>query len=279
ITAWTLRVTRNLAIDTLRRQAKEIGFDQTALGSVDAESEVVLRITVLEAIGHLPEQQRRVIAMRYLLDQSQTEVAGRLGVTPGTVATHTARALKQLRSDLSGRKDQPVMQVTTPEQALSLIGTDHTVSTRITGRMAGGFTADIGVPAIYRGRTGLLGRTRWGRNSPDTIVGTVFDGVVIDVDAQQRPVVTDALSADEAAEFDRISAEVRALHPGERRPGRVGAVLPFGVFVYFDGIRGLIPNSDIPAGIRLERNQSVNVEIADTDPRLGRVSLRISLPD
>ncbi len=279
VTAWTLRVTRNLAIDTLRRQARETGLDQTAVGSIDAESEVVLRMAVQDAIAHLSEQQRRVITLRYLLDHSQAEVAGHLGVTAGTVATHTARALTQLRSDLSGRRDQPAMQITSTQQALSLVGTDHIVSTRITGRIAGGFTADIGIPAIYRGRTGALGRTRWGHNSPDTIVGTVFDAVVIDVDAQQRPVVTDALSPEESAEFDRIVTNVRALNPGERRRGRVGAVLPFGAFVYFDGIRGLIPTSDIPAGLRLERDQSVDVEIVDADPRLGRVSLRIARPD
>lgn len=275
ITAWTLRVTRNLAIDALRRQARETGLDHNTVGGIDAESELVLRLAVLDAIRHLPEQQRRVITMRYLLDQSQAATAGYLGVTKGTVATHTSRALNQLRSHLTERKD--VMHITSTEQALSLVGTDHVVSTRITGRSKGGFTADVGIPAIYYSRIGPLGRCRWGRNSPDTIIGTVFDGVVIDVDAQRRPVVTDVLSGDDAAEFEHILDEVRALRPGERRHGRVAAILPFGVFVHFDGIRGLIPRSAIPAG-GLEPEQSVEVEIVEADPRLGRVSLRIARP-
>jgi RNA polymerase sigma factor (sigma-70 family) len=277
VTAWTLRVTRNLAIDVLRRQAHETGLDQATVAGIDVESEIVLRLAVREAIRHLPEQQRRVIALRYLLDQSQAEAASHLGVTAGTVATHTTRALKQLRSHLSERKD--AMHITSTEQAMGLIGTDHAVSTRITGRSGGGFTADIGIPAIYFSRIGPLGRTRWGRNCPDTIIGTVFDGVVIDIDTQQRPVVTDVLSGDDAAEFNHILAEVRALRPGERRRGRVGAVLPFGVFVYFNGIRGLIPRASIPAGAGLEPEQSVDVEIVDTDARLGRVSLRIAQPE
>lgn len=284
VTAWTLRVTRNLAIDVVRRRARERELDGIELACVDFESEIVLRLAVLDAIGELPERQRRVIALRYLLDHSQAEVATDLGVGLGTVATHVHRALRWLRASLADapipptRRDDQPMKITPADQAAGLIGTDHTVSTRITGRSGRrGFAVDIGIPAIYYGRGQLRG-PRWGRSSPDTIIGTVLDCVVIDLDDDRVPVVTDALSGNSAARFDQAQSQIGELRPGDQRHGRVGVVLSFGSFVEFDGLRGLVNSSDIDPTEPLHTGQEVDVEIVDTNPGLGRISLRIPDP-
>lgn len=277
-TAWTLRVTRNLAIDVLRRSSRERDLTDITTETAAAQSEVVLRLAVRDAVRQLPEQQRRAIALRYLLDRSQADVASELGVRPGTVATHVTRGLARLRAVL-GDETQPrgrelPMRVTSSEEVTALIGTDRAVQARITGRESGDtFTADIGVPAVYRGRGG--GYRRWGTAAPGTLIGAELDCVVVDVDERQRPVLTDVLTDSGVDEFTGIQQRVRALSPGDRFDGRVSLVLPFGTFVEFDGLRGLVQRSDLDPAAPLVAGQEVAVEVVSTYPPLARIGLRL----
>lgn len=277
-------MTRNLAVDLLRRRTRETALgDGRELRAVDTGSELALRTEVLDAVRDLPEQQRRAVAMRYLLDLSQADVAAALGVRPGTVATHVSRALAALREALRDAAprpyptppQEPTVQITSTEQATGLVGTDRTVHARVTGRVAGGagFTADIGVPALYHCR---LHPVRWAGSTPDSIVGAEFDCVVIDIDAERRPVITDPLAGEDADRFDRWQRRIRDLRPGERFTGRVSAVVPFGAFVEFDGVRGLLHVSEFDAAAPPLEGQDLAVEIADTYVPLARVSLRIA---
>ena len=58
------------------------------------------RASLLAALDELPEDQRLVIALRYLLDLSEEETAAALGVRRGTVKSRTARALERLRAHM-----------------------------------------------------------------------------------------------------------------------------------------------------------------------------------
>jgi RNA polymerase sigma-70 factor (ECF subfamily) len=55
------------------------------------------RTRLLDRLERLPDQARLVLALRYLLDLSETETAAALGVRRGTVKSRTARALDRLR--------------------------------------------------------------------------------------------------------------------------------------------------------------------------------------
>lgn len=55
------------------------------------------RLDVQRALAALPVKQRAVIVLRYWLDLSVTETATLLGISEGTVKSHTARALTALR--------------------------------------------------------------------------------------------------------------------------------------------------------------------------------------
>lgn len=105
--AWSRRVMRNLAIDRYRanaRRPREVEaregerpgdqLDQRTAGSLEA---VEVRDTVLEALGDLNETQRAVIALRFLEDRSEVEVAEMLSLPIGTVKSNTARAVGILR--------------------------------------------------------------------------------------------------------------------------------------------------------------------------------------
>lgn len=55
---------------------------------------------MLAAVARLPRRQREVLGLRYYLDLSEKEIAEAMGVTRGTVASTTARALKALGREL-----------------------------------------------------------------------------------------------------------------------------------------------------------------------------------
>ena len=58
------------------------------------------RGALLAALGRLREDDRVVIGCRYLLDLSEAETAGALGIRPGTVKSRLSRSLDRLRAEL-----------------------------------------------------------------------------------------------------------------------------------------------------------------------------------
>jgi RNA polymerase sigma-70 factor (sigma-E family) len=68
-----------------------------------AEDEVLAsegRRAVFAAVSRLPHRQREVLALRYFLDLTEPEIASILGITRGTVASTSSRALAALGRDL-----------------------------------------------------------------------------------------------------------------------------------------------------------------------------------
>jgi RNA polymerase sigma factor (sigma-70 family) len=55
----------------------------------------------MTALLRLPERQRQVIALRVFLDLDTAQTARALGIAPGTVTAHLARATAALRAELS----------------------------------------------------------------------------------------------------------------------------------------------------------------------------------
>ncbi|GAA0948819.1 SigE family RNA polymerase sigma factor [Actinocorallia libanotica] len=51
------------------------------------------------ALGRLPRGQRAVLVLRFFEDLTETQVAGILGCTPGTVKSQASKALAKLRID------------------------------------------------------------------------------------------------------------------------------------------------------------------------------------
>ena len=56
---------------------------------------------LLAALRRLPERQRAVIALRVFLDLDIETTARQLGIAPGTVRAHLARAVAALRRELT----------------------------------------------------------------------------------------------------------------------------------------------------------------------------------
>jgi RNA polymerase sigma-70 factor (sigma-E family) len=58
------------------------------------------RSSVLAALDALSIRQRQVIVLRYYADLSEAQIAATLGIAPGSVKSHAARALSSLRAAL-----------------------------------------------------------------------------------------------------------------------------------------------------------------------------------
>ena len=105
--AWVVRTALNLRTSYWRRHRREVPGGENAsraladvtawpgAGPVDPE--------IMAALAGLPERQRQVIALRVFLDLGTADTARALGIAPGTVTAHLARAVSALRTQLSPR--------------------------------------------------------------------------------------------------------------------------------------------------------------------------------
>lgn len=60
------------------------------------------RDAVVAAMLTLPRRQREVLALRYYLDLSESQIAATLGISNGAVKSHASRGAAALRTELAG---------------------------------------------------------------------------------------------------------------------------------------------------------------------------------
>jgi RNA polymerase sigma-70 factor (family 1) len=104
IKAWLYSTVRNASIDHLRK-VKRLRVSESGLQSATTieqsvlhtiiESETIDRI--IETIGKLPPQCRRIFRLFYLHGKSYNEIAQELNLSPQTVRNQKQRAAKLLR--------------------------------------------------------------------------------------------------------------------------------------------------------------------------------------
>ncbi|MFF1707204.1 sigma factor-like helix-turn-helix DNA-binding protein [Streptomyces sp. NPDC058252] len=106
--AWIVRTALNTRISWWRRRRYEVALGdgyEAALGSgQDAGATLSggpgLDPALLAVLRQLPLRQREVIALRVFLDLDTATTAKTLGIAPGTVTAHLARAVSTLRGNL-----------------------------------------------------------------------------------------------------------------------------------------------------------------------------------
>ena len=62
---------------------------------------MVRSVELFDALQQLPISQRRVVVLRHWLGLSVEETASELGISTGTVKSHSSRARERLREVLS----------------------------------------------------------------------------------------------------------------------------------------------------------------------------------
>lgn len=107
--AWLFRIAANSIIDRSKRAAREAelpdDFELTAeVSTRDISDEIEQRARLFQLVGGLPEDQRRVIGMRFSEEKSIREIANEIGRSEGAVKQLQFRALQNLRARLS---DEP----------------------------------------------------------------------------------------------------------------------------------------------------------------------------
>jgi RNA polymerase sigma-70 factor (sigma-E family) len=98
--AYARQILVNLRIDTWRHRRRESipGDDRLPVGATpDHAGHLALRDELVRGLAQLPDNQRRVVVLRHLLDLPEADVARELGVAVGTVKAANSRGLARLR--------------------------------------------------------------------------------------------------------------------------------------------------------------------------------------
>jgi len=115
--SWLLRIAANAIADRAGRAGKELAVeDPPELGKeasalVDLE-EVERRARLFRLVDELPDDQRRVIALRFAEEKSIREIAEELGRTEGAVKQLQFRALQSLRVKIEDREPRRTQSYT-----------------------------------------------------------------------------------------------------------------------------------------------------------------------
>ena len=65
------------------------------------------RIALEQMLARLPERERRILALRFFADKTQSEIGAEIGVTQMQVSRLLSRALRRLREELQADDDPP----------------------------------------------------------------------------------------------------------------------------------------------------------------------------
>lgn len=105
--AWLLRITRNLAIDHLRRQRAVPCGEPIADGEPRPEAGDALALALRDSLAELPVGQREVVVLRHVAGWSAAEIAARLGKSENSVHALHHRGRKALQNGLVRREAAP----------------------------------------------------------------------------------------------------------------------------------------------------------------------------
>ena len=113
--AWLLRIASNLIADRAKRAGREVMADEPSLdaaavdGSVRSQSQqsyleaAERHARLFRLVDALPDDQRRVVAMRFAEEKSISEIAAELNRSEGAIKQLQFRALQNLRAKLGNQ--------------------------------------------------------------------------------------------------------------------------------------------------------------------------------
>ncbi len=100
--AWVLRTALNTQVSWWRRHRREVSLADPPPGAAqDGGLDNAVDRELMAVLLRLPARQRQVVALRLFLDMDTARTAETLGIAPGTVTAHLARAIATLRAQFS----------------------------------------------------------------------------------------------------------------------------------------------------------------------------------
>jgi RNA polymerase sigma factor (sigma-70 family) len=105
VPTWVLAIARNLAIDRARLRSAtpvdpEVIASELELAAEDAPVDIAERDRVRQAVGALPDDQRRALVLAMYAGRTAREISELDGVALGTVKTRIRAAMLKLRDTL-----------------------------------------------------------------------------------------------------------------------------------------------------------------------------------
>lgn len=101
---WLVGIVRHVAIDMVRRRARETQLDTHDVAAKGDPGHDAMRNEALrgleEAIAALPEDQRDILLMKYMAGMSYTAIAEALGTSPEAVSQKLWRVRQRLQREL-----------------------------------------------------------------------------------------------------------------------------------------------------------------------------------
>ena len=117
IDAW--RATRHEVVADVTSPGFELGTaSRSAAQSHDAMATADHRDDLVRRLSRLPEQQRKVVVLRYYADQSEASVAEALGISLGAVKSAASRGLVALRQHAEASAQVQAQNATSSEGSL-----------------------------------------------------------------------------------------------------------------------------------------------------------------
>jgi RNA polymerase sigma-70 factor, ECF subfamily len=98
--AWLYGIARHVVADEFRRRKRTAPVAEVPEAGVEFHEDE--RLAISEAMARLPDTQRQIVEMKFLMGLRNPEVAAALGITVGAVNAKQWRALKALRDFLEG---------------------------------------------------------------------------------------------------------------------------------------------------------------------------------
>jgi RNA polymerase sigma factor (sigma-70 family) len=102
VKAWLAQLTRRLAVDRLRRAAREQPTDDLPelAGADDELARIDESLLVREALATLPDHCSEILDRFFARDESYQTISEALDIPPGTIASRISRCLAKLRTEL-----------------------------------------------------------------------------------------------------------------------------------------------------------------------------------
>jgi len=98
--AWLYRMASNAIADHYHAKSRELQWQQPEITNNEIEG-AERRAILSRCIDRLPQEQKRVVIMRFFEERSIREVAEKIGKSEGAIKQLQWRALQKLRADMN----------------------------------------------------------------------------------------------------------------------------------------------------------------------------------
>jgi RNA polymerase sigma-70 factor, ECF subfamily len=101
--SWLYRIAANAIADHYKEKSRTTGIESEPLTS-GAADDIESRVTLFRSVDRLPQDQRRVVVMRFSEGKSIREIANEMNKSEGAVKQLQWRGLQTLRTQMGGRR-------------------------------------------------------------------------------------------------------------------------------------------------------------------------------